>query len=127
MHEDTDKLFETEYTVSKCAESNNLYHSSQMSIIYCLHSPSARSLNLPTTSQSCPTTQSRTDSEMYFLVSTFLRGLYNYAVFILCTDDFNRVKLKPVKDIRGSDYINASYVYVRQFKMIIDCCSFSYT
>ncbi len=33
-------------------------------------------------------------------------------VSTLCTDDFNRVKLKPVEDIRGSDYINASYVNV---------------
>ena len=45
--------------------------------------------------------------------------LTNYAVFILCTDDFNRVKLKPVKDIIGSDYINASYVYVSQFLSLI--------
>ena len=30
MHEDTDKLFETEYTVSMCAESNNISHSLQM-------------------------------------------------------------------------------------------------
>ena len=47
-------------------------------------------------------------------------------MFILCTDDFNRVKLKPVKDIIGSDYINASYVYVSQFISLI-VARFSYT
>ena len=40
-------------------------------------------------------------------------------MLILCTDDFNRVKLKPVKDIRGSDYINASYVNVSQLSFSI--------
>ena len=47
-------------------------------------------------------------------------------MFILCTDDFNRVKLKPVKDVIGSDYINASYVYVSQFVSLI-VARFSYT
>ncbi len=46
-----------------------------------------------------------------------------FTTIILCLfcviDDFNRVKLKPVKDVIGSDYINASYVYVSQFISLI--------
>ncbi|XP_064386533.1 sushi, von Willebrand factor type A, EGF and pentraxin domain-containing protein 1-like isoform X2 [Halichondria panicea] len=68
MHEDTDKLFEAEYT----------------SISKEPHSPNNES-KLPHN-----TTKNR------------FGNVFPY--------DFNRVKLKPVKDIRGSDYINASYV-----------------
>ncbi|XP_064386538.1 sushi, von Willebrand factor type A, EGF and pentraxin domain-containing protein 1-like isoform X2 [Halichondria panicea] len=69
MHEDTDKLFETEYTsISKEPQSPN------------------NESKLPQN-----TTKNR------------FGNVFPY--------DFNRVKLKPVKDIIGSDYINASYVY----------------
>ncbi|XP_064386521.1 uncharacterized protein LOC135335055 isoform X2 [Halichondria panicea] len=68
MHEDTDKLFETEYT----------------SISKEPHSPNNES-KLP-----------------YNTTKNRFGNVFPY--------DFNRVKLRPVKDIRGSDYINASYV-----------------
>ena len=31
----------------------------------------------------------------------------------MCTDDYNRVKLKEIPGVHGSDYINASFINVK--------------
>jgi protein tyrosine phosphatase len=36
-------------------------------------------------------------------------------LFVLLTDDYNRVVLEPLDDTPDSDYINASYVDVSKF------------
>ena len=67
-----------------------------------------------------PVTFLRTDSGTYTLVSIyFLCTLIRYDP-ILCTtaDDHTRVKLKGDPDVEGSDYINASFIDVRQKELI---------
>ena len=43
---------------------------------------------------------------------------------ILYIDDYNRVKLQEIPEVEGSDYINASFLNVCRYAILIACSDF---
>ena len=65
-----------------------------------------------------PVTFLKTDSKTSTLVSIIIFSILIRHYPVLCTaaDDHTRVELKGDPDVKGSDYINASFIGVSQLK-----------